>query len=160
MMSDSDSSLPFRPCVGAMVLNAQGDVFIGKRVGLENSPHAWQMPQGGIDKGEDPYNAALRELEEETGIHSVELIEECEEWLSYDLPEELMGRWAGKYRGQTQKWYVFRFIGDEAEIDLQKHQPPECCEWKWTPMKGIADLVIPFKRHVYEALVSKFSGLD
>lgn len=155
-MSALNESLPYRRCVGAMVLNEYGDVFVGKRADSGDSPYVWQMPQGGIDKGESPLDAAKRELEEESGIHSVVLIGECDEWLSYDLPDEALGRWKGKYRGQTQKWYVFRFVGDEAEINLSHHEPPEFSEWKWVPIRDIPELIVPFKRQVYEALVSSF----
>lgn len=155
----SVDDLPYRRCVGALVFNNCGEVFIGKRVRTEGRDLVWQMPQGGIDKGEDPQQAAYRELEEETSIRSVQLLGESAEWLSYDLPLEARGRWAGKYRGQTQKWFVFRFVGEEAEINLNAHQPAEFTEWKWVPLSAIVDLVVPFKRPVYEVLVKEFSSL-
>jgi len=142
-----------------MVMNDEGAVFIGERSDSEGSRYAWQMPQGGIDKGEDPLDAALRELEEETAIRSVELIDESAEWMSYDLPAEALGRWAGRYRGQTQKWFVFRFVGAESEINPDSHHHPEFCRWKWVVLRDIVDLVVPFKRPVYEALVAQFSHI-
>jgi putative (di)nucleoside polyphosphate hydrolase len=158
--------LPYRPCVGMAVLNRAGRVFIGRRTeGPEHvdERHAWQMPQGGIDEGEDPYPAALRELHEETNIRSVEKLGEIADWLQYDLPADLVGRaWKGRYRGQKQKWYVFRLVGDEAEIDIVHpaggHEP-EFVEWRWEPMANLPNLVVPFKRAVYERVVAEFSGL-
>jgi putative (di)nucleoside polyphosphate hydrolase len=147
-----------------MVLNRAGRVFIGAR---SNGPehvdaaHAWQMPQGGVDRGEDPRQAALRELHEETNIRSVERLGEIEEWLTYDIPRELIGQaWGGKYRGQKQKWYAVRFTGDEREIDIAHpgggHQP-EFLQWRWEPMANLPALVVPFKRKVYERVVAEFS---
>jgi putative (di)nucleoside polyphosphate hydrolase len=157
--------LPYRPCVGTMVLNRAGRVFIGRRTaGPEHIDlvHAWQMPQGGVDPGEDPWPAALRELYEETNIRSVERLGEIAEWLSYDLPPDLVGQaWKGKYRGQTQKWYALRFTGDDSEIDVATpgggaHEP-EFVEWRWEPMRNLAELVVPFKRPTYERIVQEFS---
>ena len=158
------SSLPYRPCVGTMVLNRKGLVFIGRRTeGPEHGDgrYAWQMPQGGVDKGEDPWPAALRELYEETNIRSVEKLGEIEDWLSYDIPAKLAKHaWGGKYCGQTQKWYALRFTGDETEIDITcpggKHDP-EFVEWRWEPMKNLSELIIPFKRKVYERVVKEFA---
>jgi len=141
-----------------MVMNDEGAVFIGERSDSEGSRYAWQMPQGGIDKGEDPLDAALRELEEETAIRSVELIDESAEWMSYDLPAEALGRWAGRYRGQTQKWFVMRFLGDDSEIDIATEEP-EFNAWKWVEMAHLLDLVVPFKRHVYAQLIEAFGHL-
>jgi putative (di)nucleoside polyphosphate hydrolase len=156
-------SLPYRPCVGVAVLNRDGLAFIGRRIeGPEHvdDAHAWQMPQGGIDSGEDPWPAALRELYEETNIRSVEKLGEIKEWLTYDLPRELVGRaWGGKYRGQTQKWYALRFIGEEDEIDIAHpaggHEP-EFVDWRWEPIKNLPAMVVPFKRQVYERVVQEF----
>ena len=159
MTSLQDEGRPYRRCVGAMVVNVDGSVFVGKRANAEDSAYAWQMPQGGIDKGEEPLDAALRELEEETAIRSVELIGESAAWLSYDLPADVLCRWSGRYRGQTQKWYVFRFVGEDDEINLDAHDPPEFCQWKWVALHDIVDLVVPFKRPVYEALVAQFSRI-
>ncbi|MCC6918064.1 MAG: RNA pyrophosphohydrolase [Alphaproteobacteria bacterium] len=158
--------LPYRPCVGAMVLNRAGQVFIGRRT---NSPehidatHVWQMPQGGIDDGEDPFPAVLRELREETNIRSVVKIGEIADWLSYDLPPEIVGQaWKGRYRGQKQKWFCLRFTGDEAEIDIRHPaggHNPEFVEWRWEPVGNLPNLIIPFKRPVYERVVEEFRRL-
>jgi putative (di)nucleoside polyphosphate hydrolase len=156
--------LPYRPCAGVMVLNRAGLAFVGRRVdGPEqiDNTHVWQMPQGGIDPGEDPWPAALRELREETNISSVERLGEIAEWLSYDIPREIVGRtWKGKYRGQTQKWYALRFTGEENEIDIAHpaggHEP-EFVQWRWAPLQNLPDLVVPFKRPVYERVVKEFA---
>jgi putative (di)nucleoside polyphosphate hydrolase len=157
--------LPYRPCVGVMVLNRDGLAFVGRRTeGPEHvdDVHAWQMPQGGVDPGEDPWPAALRELYEETSIRSVEKLGEVPEWLAYDIPREIVGRaWKGKYRGQTQKWYALRFTGDEREIDIASpggggHEP-EFAEWRWERIENLPGLIIPFKRPVYERVVREFS---
>jgi putative (di)nucleoside polyphosphate hydrolase len=149
-----------------MVLNRAGLVFIGRRTaGPEHVDltHVWQMPQGGIDKGEDPWPAALRELHEETSITSVEKLAEVPGWLAYDLPPDVAKQaWKGRYRGQTQKWYALRFTGAESEIDILTpaggHEP-EFIEWRWEPMRNLPDLVIPFKRKVYEDVVAAFAHL-
>jgi putative (di)nucleoside polyphosphate hydrolase len=156
--------LPYRPCAGMMVLNEDGRVFIGRRIdGPEHvdDTHAWQMPQGGIDPDEDPYPAALRELYEETNIRSVERLGEIKDWLIYDIPREIVGRaWEGRYRGQKQKWYALRFTGDESEIDIRHpaggHEP-EFVEWRWEPMRNLPNLIVPFKRSVYERVVAEFA---
>ena len=156
--------LPYRPCVGMMVLNRDGHAFIGRRTsGPEHvdEVHVWQMPQGGIDEGEDPYPAALRELYEETNIRSVEKLGEISEWLYYDIPREIVGQaWQGKYRGQKQKWYALRFTGKDSEIDVANpgdgHEP-EFVAWRWEPMKNLPGLIIPFKRKVYERVVEAFA---
>jgi putative (di)nucleoside polyphosphate hydrolase len=156
--------LSYRPCVGMMLLNRTGLVFIGRRVGGPehvDSLHSWQMPQGGLDEGEDPYQAALRELQEETSVRSVALLAEAKDWYSYDLPTQV-GRkaWKGKYRGQTQKWFALRFLGSEGEINVL-HPPgghkPEFVDWRWEKMERLPALVIPFKRKVYEQVVREFS---
>ena len=159
-------SLPYRPCVGTMVLNRKGLVFIGRRTeGPEHVDltHVWQMPQGGIDKGEDPWPAALRELAEETNISSVKKLDEVAEWLPYDLPPDVAKHaWKGKYRGQTQKWYALRFTGDDSEINILEPaggHAPEFVEWRWEPMRNLPDLVIPFKRPVYQRVVDAFAHL-
>jgi putative (di)nucleoside polyphosphate hydrolase len=156
--------LPYRPCVGLMVLNREGHVFIGRRTdGPEHvdATHVWQMPQGGIDEGEDPYPAALRELYEETSIRSVEKAGEVEEWLHYDIPRNLVGNaWKGQYRGQKQKWYALRFTGGDGEINVLHPgggHKPEFVEWRWEPMRNLPRLVVPFKRPVYERVVKEFS---
>jgi len=157
--------LPYRPCVGVTVLNRDGLVFVGRRSeGPEHidETHVWQMPQGGIDRGEDPWPAALRELYEETSIRSVERLGEVDDWLSYDIPREIVGAaWGGKYRGQTQKWYALRFIGDDSEINISVpgggDHDSEFIAWKWEPMHNLPDLVVPFKRPTYERVVREFS---
>lgn len=156
--------LPYRPCVGTVVINRDGLVFIGRRIdGPEHvdESHAWQMPQGGIDPGEDPWPAALRELHEETNIRSVEKLAEIPHWLSYDLPPEIAGQaWKGRYRGQTQKWYALRFTGAESEIDIARPaggHKPEFMDWRWERAAGLPALVIPFKRKVYEDVIAAFA---
>ena len=156
-------SLPYRACVGVMVLNRAGRVFIGRRInGPEHvdDTHQWQMPQGGVDKDEDTYKAALRELAEETGIRSVEKLAEVPEWLAYDIPREIVGQaWKGKYKGQTQKWYALRFTGDDSEIDIAHPagHKPEFSAWRWERMETLPALIIPFKRPVYERVVQEFA---
>ena len=157
-------TLPYRPCVGVMVLNGEGRAFIGRRIdGPEHvdETHVWQMPQGGVDTGEDPWPAALRELYEETNIRSIEKLGEIADWLSYDLPPDLIGRaWSGRYRGQTQKWYALRFTGEESEIDIAHPaggHKPEFVEWRWEPVANLPGLIIPFKRPVYERVVQEFA---
>jgi putative (di)nucleoside polyphosphate hydrolase len=158
-------SLPYRPCVGMAVFNREGRVFIGRRI---NGPehvdeiHVWQMPQGGVDPGEDTYKAALRELYEETNIRSVEKLGEIPEWLNYDIPPEIAGHaWSGKYRGQTQKWYALRFTGPDSEIDVTHPgggtHKPEFVEWRWEVLQNLPALIVPFKRQVYERVVAEFA---
>jgi putative (di)nucleoside polyphosphate hydrolase len=157
------AKLPYRPCAGLMVLNRSGLAFIGRRIGGPehiDRTHVWQLPQGGIDAGEEAWPAALRELREETNITSVDKLGEIGEWLKYDIPPAIAGRaWSGKYRGQTQKWFALRFTGDEKEIDIEHpaggHEP-EFVEWRWEPLKNLPDLVVPFKRAVYERVVAEF----
>lgn len=153
--------LPYRPCAGFMLVNAEGLVFVGERI--DKSAHGfWQMPQGGIDKGEDIRDAALRELEEETGIgpHLVEVIAQGSQAFLYDLPPELLGKvWKGKYRGQEQYWFLGRFLGSDADINLEAHNPPEFAAYQWVAPEQLPDLIVPFKRAVYEALVAEFAPL-
>jgi putative (di)nucleoside polyphosphate hydrolase len=146
-----------------VVLNRTGLVFIGRRTdGPEHvdSTHVWQMPQGGIDEGEDPFKAALRELYEETNIRSVQKLGEIAEWLTYDLPSSVAKKaWSGKYRGQKQKWYALRFTGEEREIDIAdpgRGHEPEFIEWRWVAMRELPELVVPFKRDTYERVVKEF----
>lgn len=160
--------LPYRPCVGVMVLNSDGLVWTGRRIREENSeydgsPQLWQMPQGGIDKGEAPIDAAWRELYEETGIKSASLLAEAPEWINYDLPENLIGiGLKGKYRGQTQRWFAFLFEGSEDEIAINPPpggHTPEFDEWEWKPMDELPDLIVAFKRDVYLQVVDAFRHL-
>ena len=151
----------YRPCAGFMLANRDGLVFVAQRI---DSQHigAWQMPQGGIDPGEDTQAAALRELEEETGIgaHLVDVIAQTQEPLRYDLPEELIGKlWGGKYRGQEQHWFLGRFKGTDEDVDLEAHDPPEFLSWRWAKPDDLPDLIVPFKREVYRAVVNEFREL-
>jgi putative (di)nucleoside polyphosphate hydrolase len=158
----------YRPCVGVALINQQGLVFIGrrrnKRLREHVAPgHEWQMPQGGIDEGEEPLAAALRELAEETNVTSVELLAEASDWFTYDLPGDIAKEaWKGRWCGQTQKWFALRFTGDEREIDIEHPaggHKPEFDAWRWAPMADLPGLIIPFKRPVYEQVVAEFSGL-
>ena len=147
----------YRRGVGVMLLNAEGKVWVGKRI--DNTDEAWQMPQGGIDKGEEPWASALRELEEETGIppYLVERIADCPERLTYDLPDELRGKlWGGKWKGQKQDWYLCRFLGVTSDIDIAT-KDPEFNEWKWVEPAALPDLIVPFKRDLYRRLLSEFA---
>ncbi len=148
----------YRHGVGVMLFNPAGLIFVAKRRDAAKMPgnDAWQMPQGGIDRGEDPRAAALRELEEEIGTANAEIVAEARNWLLYDLPDELIGKlWGGRYRGQAQKWFAARFLGTEAEIDLAKHHEPEFSEWKWAPLERLPDLIVGFKRDLYAQLVAE-----
>lgn len=157
-------ALPYRPCVGLCVFNAAGRVFVGQRLGGPehvDATHSWQLPQGGIDPGEAPYEAALRELFEETSIRSVTLLAEIEDWLAYDLPGRVAkDAWKGRYRGQTQKWFALRFTGADAEIDIARPgggaHKPEFCAWRWEEIDRVSELVIPFKRDIYVRVVNEF----
>jgi len=148
---------PYRNCVGLLVLNKNGDVFIGKRI--DSNLNAWQMPQGGIEADEDPKTAGIREMEEEIGTKNAELIGEMSEWLNYDIPENLSHRlWNGKYKGQTQKWLAFKFLGDDSEINI-KTKVPEFKEWKWENHKNLPSLAVPFKRDIYKKVIKEFEEL-
>lgn len=155
------SDLPYRPCAGFMLVNSAGLVFVGERI--DASAHGfWQMPQGGIDKGENPRTAALRELEEETGIGSdlVEVISGLSQPLSYDLPPELLGKvWKGKYRGQEQYWYLGRFLGSDADVNLNAHDPAEFRAFRWIEPARLPELIVPFKRDVYQQILAEFGPL-
>ncbi len=158
--------LPYRPCVGVVLFNNQGKVFAAKRKpqDKEFSKYIWQLPQGGIDKGEVAAEAATRELYEETNIKSVELIERTKEPLFYDLPDDLLGiGLKGKYRGQVQDWFAMRFVGDESEINVKRPangaHPAEFSEWAWKELAEMPDLIVPFKRKVYEDLLAMFSHI-
>jgi putative (di)nucleoside polyphosphate hydrolase len=148
----STSDLPYRPCVGIMLFNAQGKVFVGKR--LDQTVESWQMPQGGIDKGETPKEAALRELKEEVGTGMAQIVAEMEDWVTYDLPEHLIGiALHGKYRGQRQKWFALRFTGTESDIDLTAHDP-EFSSYRWVTLDELPDLIVPFKRETYKSVIA------
>jgi putative (di)nucleoside polyphosphate hydrolase len=150
------ADLPYRPCVGVTLINPAGLIFAGRR--LDTAAPAWQMPQGGIDAGEKPKQAALRELVEETGVRPerVEVLGKTQGWLTYDLPPELLGRtWGGKYRGQKQKWFLMRFLGEDAEIDIAREHP-EFAEWKWIGADEMIGAIVPFKRDIYREVVRQF----
>lgn len=149
--------LPYRPCVGIMLLNADNKVFVARRI--DTRAEAWQMPQGGIDEGEDALTAALREMREEIGTDNAEIIAESAGWLEYDLPEDLVPKlWGGRYRGQKQKWFVLRYLGQDSDIDINT-ETPEFLEWKWAEMQDLPSLIVPFKRALYERLVNEFRHL-
>ncbi|SFH04002.1 putative (di)nucleoside polyphosphate hydrolase [Palleronia marisminoris] len=156
MSRPTREDLPYRPCAGVVLVNAAGHVFAGRRI--DHDQGAWQMPQGGIDEGEDPREAALRELEEETGVARdlVEVEAETADWVHYDLPDELLGRiWKGKYRGQAQKWLLCRFLGRDEDIDIGTGSP-EFSAWNWMPPAELLDQIVPFKRDVYERVFREF----
>lgn len=150
------TSLPYRPAAGVMLINRQGKVFVAQR--LDSTLEAWQMPQGGLDEGEDAEAGALRELEEETGIgpDKVEIIARCPVELVYDLPEDLVGKmWNGKWRGQRQSWFLMRFTGDDGDIDLATAEP-EFRAWKWAEPSDLPALIVPFKKRLYEDVLAAF----
>ena len=153
----SSSDLPYRPCVGIMLFNRDGKVFVGKRI--DQSVEGWQMPQGGIDKGETPIEAAKRELQEEVGTGKADIITEMDDWVTYDLPEHLIGvAFHGKYRGQRQKWFAMRFTGKDADIDLTAHEP-EFSAFQWVSLEELPGLIVPFKRETYKAVIAAFKNL-
>jgi putative (di)nucleoside polyphosphate hydrolase len=146
--------LPYRPCVGVMVLNREGLVFVGKRI--DQTVEGWQMPQGGIDGNETPQEAAFRELEEEIGTRNMKYLGELPEWLCYDLPSHLLGvALRGRFRGQRQKWMAMRFLGDDSEINIRTAEP-EFAEWKWLAIEALPRLIVPFKRDTYMKVISAF----
>lgn len=152
--------LPYRRGVGIMLLNAAGQVFIAKRI--DAIAEAWQMPQGGMDEGETPREAAIRELREETGVREAVLLAESADWYRYDLPDELVPIiWGGKYRGQEQKWFAMRLVGGDSAIDItgEHGAHAEFSEWRWAPMHTLPDVIVPFKRALYAALVAEFGYL-
>ena len=152
-MTVISKKLPLRSGVGIVVLNKNNQVFVARRI--DNSKNFWQMPQGGVDKNENYLAAAYRELEEETSIKNVDLVGELDGLISYELPKHLLGViWKGKYRGQEQKWFVVRFLGNDSEININTDHP-EFCEWKWVELENITDLVVDFKLHVYEDVKKK-----
>ena len=157
MTNKPRSELPYRPCVGMMMFNGRGEIFVGKRI--DQSIEAWQMPQGGIDEGETPRGAALRELKEEVGTDHVEILREHPGWLPYELPDHLLGiAWEGRYRGQRLKWFAVRLLGPDSEINLKTpHQ--EFSDWKWVGIDEVLQLVVPFKRETFALVIDAFHDL-
>ncbi|AXI48293.1 RNA pyrophosphohydrolase [Sulfitobacter sp. SK012] len=158
MTPEEIAKLPYRPCVGLMLLNARGEVFVGQR--RDRNMDAWQMPQGGVDKGEAPRDAALRELEEETGITSdlVEVVAESAHWLPYELPHDLVPKlWKGRFRGQEQKWFLMRFSGTDDQVNIETAEP-EFSKWRWLAVPDLVANIVPFKQEVYEAVVAEFEA--
>lgn len=156
MTPEQIAALPYRRNVGVMLINADGKVWMGERI---DTPGAWQMPQGGIDEGEKPRAAALRELEEETGVAAdmVEIVAKSADWVRYDLPADLVPKlWKGRYRGQEQKWFLLRFTGDDSAVQIDRPHP-EFSAWKWVAPAQVCDLIVPFKHAVYEAVLAEFS---
>jgi len=152
------TSLPYRAGVGAVLFNRRGEVFVARRI--DTPGDAWQLPQGGLGKGEEPEAAIFRELAEEIGTGHAEIIGSTTDWLTYDLPEHLLGRvWKGKYRGQRQLWYAMRFLGDDADIDLDATDHPEFDAWRWVPLETLPAAAVPFKRALYDRLVTEFASL-
>jgi len=149
------SNLPYRPCAGIMLINSKGRVFVGQRI--DTTAEAWQMPQGGIDEGESPKEAALRELREEIGTDKATILAESRDWLHYDLPEALQGKlWGGKYRGQRQKWFLCRYDGKDDDINLETEHP-EFRAWQWVAVEDVPHLIVPFKQQLYRAIVDEFT---
>ena len=154
----SNKELGYRPCVGVMLVNSEGKAFVGKRIDNREGDW-WQMPQGGVDEGEELEKALLREVGEEVGARPehLEIVARLPEDLVYDLPPELQGKlWGGRYRGQRQSWFLVRFTGADSDIDLDAHHDPEFCEWRWVDPELLPELIVPFKREVYQAIVAGF----
>lgn len=148
---------PYRLGVGLVLFNAQGLVFAARRI--DTKEPAWQFPQGGIDEGEDPLTAAFREMKEEIGTDKAELIAESRDWIAYDLPPELADKvWKGRYRGQKQKWYALKFLGDDTDIDIDTEHP-EFSEWRWMKLSDVPPLIVPFKRALYDQVAAEFAGI-
>jgi len=146
--------LPYRKCVGIMLLNAEKKVFVGQRI--DNKSDAWQMPQGGVEEGENLLDASLRELEEEIGTNNVKILEQAKQWYDYDIPDFLIPKfWGGKYRGQTQMWFLAEFLGSDSEVNINTHHP-EFSRWKWASAEELPNIIVPFKRELYKKLVEEF----
>ena len=157
MTPEEIARLPYRPCVGVMLMNAESDVFVGQR--RDRFTEAWQMPQGGVDKGEAARDAALRELWEETGVTAdlVEIVAETRDWLTYDLPHDIVPQiWKGRYRGQEQKWFLMRFLGTDDQVNIATEHP-EFSTWRWQPADRLVEAIVPFKRAVYERVLEEFA---
>ncbi len=155
---NNPSPLPYRPCIGIMLLNKNNLVFTGQRI--DATSEAWQMPQGGIDEGEETIEAAFRELQEETGIprHKTNVIFQTNDWLYYDLPDHLMGKiWGGQYKGQKQLWVLMRFLGEDEDIDINTSEP-EFKSWSWIKPKTLPDVIVPFKKKLYQDVLKAFEG--
>ena len=158
MSRKGDGKLPYRKGVGAVLFDARGRVFVARRI--DTPGDAWQLPQGGIDGGEKPRRAVLRDLGEEIGTSNAEIIAKSAEWFRYDLPDHLVGKvWGGKYRGQKQRWFALRFLGTDADIKLDAHGHPEFDAWCWTEISTLPALAVPFKKPLYESLVAEFGSL-
>ncbi|MEO5337881.1 MAG: RNA pyrophosphohydrolase [Magnetospirillum sp. WYHS-4] len=157
MAKKESKKRPYRKGVGALLFNAEGKVFVGERL---DAPGAWQLPQGGVDKGEKPRQAVLRELAEEIGTAKAEILAKSAEWYAYDLPPEIAARvWGGRYRGQKQRWFALRFTGKDADIDPVGVAHPEFAAWQWAELEDIPGLIVGFKRPLYQALVKEFRPL-
>jgi putative (di)nucleoside polyphosphate hydrolase len=157
MSPEEIARLPYRPCVGIMLIDRGGRVFVAQRIDTPGT--AWQMPQGGIDEGESPRQAALRELHEEVGTDKVEILAESRDWRRYELPaERVPRRWGGRYRGQEQKWFALRFLGQDADIDIAT-ETPEFRAWRWVAMAELPDIIVPFKRQIYRSVIAEFGHL-
>ena len=156
-VKDKFKNLPLRSGVGIIVLNEENKVFVARRI--DNPKNFWQMPQGGVNEGENYFNAALRELEEETGIKEIELISEIDEMMTYELPEHLLGIiWKGKYKGQKQKWFLMRYLGNDDDINIKTNNP-EFLDWKWIDLDMITEVVVDFKLHIYKELKEKIKKI-
>ncbi len=151
------TKLPYRPSVGLMILNANFEVFVGRRI--DSKTEAWQMPQGGIDDGETPEEAAIREMKEEIGTNNAEIISATKQWYKYDLPTYLISKlWNGKYRGQRQKWFLLKFLGTNSDINIS-HIPAEFTDWKWVKIEELTQIIVPFKKNLYISVIEEFRDI-
>ena len=157
-MLEKYKKLPLRNGVGIVLLNKDNKVFVGRRI--DNPINSWQMPQGGIDQNESILDAAKRELEEETGVTNIEVVKELQYWLTYELPNSLLGKiWKGKYRGQNQKWFAMKYLGEDNQIQPQSIEKPEFSDWKWANLNSLIDNIVPFKRKVYSKILEEFKDI-